>query len=169
MVTKNDPNFVDIFDLKSGDLIGSRSISPNNNFLFRGFDWIIDGQLQNSDEFKVLTYNQKTDDASNLTRLIELSNLAEDNGRGGYSNQFNDLVTTAGFHVRTGEQNLVNANAIYEVALDRKSEFSGVDLDTEAANLLEQQQAYQALARVLSTAKEMLDTLLDQFKILDII
>jgi len=70
------------------------------------------------------------------------------------------LVTTAGFHVRTGEQNLVNANSIYEVALDRKSEFSGVDLDTEAANLLEQQQAYQALARVLSTAKEMLDTLL---------
>ena len=70
------------------------------------------------------------------------------------------MVTTAGFHVRTGELNLVNANAIYEVALDRKSEFSGVDLDTEAANLLEQQQAYQALARVLSTAKEMLDTLL---------
>ena len=89
-----------------------------------------------------------------------MAEVAEDSGRGGYSNQFNDLVTTAGFHVRTGEQNLVNANSIYEVALDRKSEFSGVDLDTEAANLLEQQQAYQALARVLSTAKEMLDTLL---------
>ena len=159
-VKKNDPNLVDIFDLKSGDLIGSRSISSNNNFLFRGFDWQIDGQLQKADEFKVLTYNQKTDDASNLTRLIGLSNLAEDSGRGGYSNQFNDLVTTAGFHLRAGEQNLVNSNAIYEVALDRKSEFSGVDLDTEAANLLEQQQAYQALARVLTTAKEMLDTLL---------
>ena len=38
--------------------------------------------------------------------------------------------------------------------------FSGVDLDTEAARLLEQQQAYQALAKVLSTAKEMVDTLL---------
>jgi flagellar hook-associated protein 1 FlgK len=35
-----------------------------------------------------------------------------------------------------------------------------VNLDTEAARLLEQQQAYQALARVLSTAKELLDTLL---------
>ena len=32
-VTKDDPDFVDIFDLKSGDLIGSRSISSNNNFL----------------------------------------------------------------------------------------------------------------------------------------
>ena len=49
---------------------------------------------------------------------------------------------------------------IYDVAADRKSSFSGVDLDTEAARLLEQQQAYQALAKVLSTAKEMVDTLL---------
>ena len=45
--------------------------------------------------------------------------------------------------------------AVHEVALNRKSEFSGVDLDTEAARLLEQQQAYQALAKVLSTAKEL--------------
>jgi flagellar hook-associated protein 1 FlgK len=55
---------------------------------------------------------------------------------------------------------LVNAKTAYDVAIDRKSEFAGVDLDTEAARLLEQQQAYQALARVLSTAKEMMDTLL---------
>ena len=52
------------------------------------------------------------------------------------------------------------AKIIYDSAVDRKSEFSGVDLDTEAARLLEQQQAYQALAKVLSTAKEMIDTLL---------
>ena len=32
-VKKND-QWIDIFDLKSGDLIGSRSISSNNNFLF---------------------------------------------------------------------------------------------------------------------------------------
>jgi flagellar hook-associated protein 1 FlgK len=47
--------------------------------------------------------------------------------------------------------------------LDNKNEFSGVDLDTEAARLMEQQQAYQALARVLTTARELLDTLLRSF------
>ena len=51
---------------------------------------------------------------------------------------------------------------LHDIAPDRKSEFSGVDLDTEAAKLLEQQQqAYQALARVLSTAKELLDTFIE--------
>jgi flagellar hook-associated protein 1 FlgK len=50
--------------------------------------------------------------------------------------------------------------AAYQVAVDNKDELTGVDLDTEAARLMEQQQAYQALARVLTTARELLDTLL---------
>ena len=50
---------------------------------------------------------------------------------------------------------------VRDAARELESEFSGVNLDTEAARLLEQQQAYQALARVLSTAKELLDTLMN--------
>ena len=34
--------------------------------------------------------------------------------------------------------------------------YTGVNMDTEAANLIEQQQAYQASARVLATARELL-------------
>ena len=56
--------------------------------------------------------------------------------------------------MRSSEQSLIAAKAAHDVAKDQKSEFSGVDLDTEAAKLLEQQQAYQALARVLSTPKK---------------
>ena len=33
------------------------------------------------------------------------------------------------------------------------TQFSGVSLETEAANLIEQQQAYQASARILQTAR----------------
>ena len=53
-----------------------------------------------------------------------------------------------------------STEAVRDAAMEIESEFSGVNLDTEAARLLEQQQAYQALARVLSTAKELLDTML---------
>ena len=49
-----------------------------------------------------------------------------------------------------------NPNATAEA----EAQFSGVSLDTEAANLIEQQQAYQASARILQTARELFDTLL---------
>ncbi len=155
-----DDDVIEIFDTKSGDLLGSRELASTKDFLFRNFDWLVDGNLKAGDEFKLLTSNQKRDDGTNLQRMIALSEFSHRNGKGGYSEKYNALVTSAGFAMRTSEQNLVNAKNLHDVATDNKSEFSGVDLDTEAARLLEQQQAYQALARVLSTAKELLDTLL---------
>jgi len=38
---------------------------------------------------------------------------------------------------------------------------SGVNLDEEAANLLRYQQAYQAASKVIQTASQMFDALLD--------
>ena len=159
-VSLTDANRVEIFDTKSGDLLGARNVTSNNNFLFRDFDWIVDGNLSVGDEYKVLTSNEKKDDGTNLERMTALAAYSQSTDKGGYSEKYNSLVTAAGFQLRASEQNLVNAKTAHDVAVDRKSEFAGVDLDTEAARLLEQQQAYQALARVLSTAKEMLDTLL---------
>ena len=42
-----------------------------------------------------------------------------------------------------------------------KSEFAGVNLAEEAANLLKYQQAYQASARILQTARELFQTLIE--------
>ena len=159
-VSANDPKKMDIFDMKSGDLLGSRKISETNDFLFRDFKWELNGNVASNDSFNVRTTTERLDDASNLLQLMKLSELSPATGKGGYSQQYNDLVLDVGFNVRSSEQGLENAKVIYDVAADRKSSFSGVDLDTEAARLLEQQQAYQALAKVLSTAKEMVDTLL---------
>ena len=54
-----------------------------------------------------------------------------------------------------------SAEARRDAAVELEAEYSGVNLDDEAARLLEQQQAYQALARVLRTASDLLDTLLN--------
>ena len=159
-VSTNDPKQIEIFDMKSGDLLGSRKINETNDFLFRDFKWELSGNVASNDIFNVKTTTERLDDASNLVQLMKLSELSSSTGKGGYSQQYNDLVLDVGFNVRSSEQGLENAKVIYDVAADRKSSFSGVDLDTEAARLLEQQQAYQALAKVLSTAKEMVDTLL---------
>jgi flagellar hook-associated protein 1 FlgK len=151
---------VELFDSSSGDYLGSRELSGSNNFFFRNFNWQFDGDLVNGDSFSVTNSTARIDDASNLLNLAKLAEVSEATGKGGYGQIYNDLVMDVGFNLRSSEQSLETAKAMYDSAVDRKSKFSGVDLDTEAARLLEQQQAYQALAKVLSTAKEMVDTLL---------
>ena len=63
--------------------------------------------------------------------------------------------------MRSNEQALDGAEATKEAAIESEAEFSGVNLDSEAAALIEFQQAYQASARVLSTARELFQTLID--------
>jgi flagellar hook-associated protein 1 FlgK len=92
--------------------------------------------------------------------MIKTSLLNKENGIGGYSDIFGKIVSSTGAEIQENQQNLEANEAAYQVAVDNKDELTGVDLDTEAARLMEQQQAYQALARVLTTARELLDTLL---------
>ena len=54
------------------------------------------------------------------------------------------------------------AESIYDSANAALSELSGVNLDDEAAQLIQYQQAYQASARVLQTARELFDSLIDR-------
>ena len=159
-VTMDKNKSVELFDYASGDYLGTRELSDSNNFFFRNFNWQFDGNLVDDDAFNVLNSTARKDDASNLLNMSKLAELSEASGKGGYNQIYTDLVVDVGFNVRSSEQGLETSKIIYDAAVDRKSEFSGVDLDTEAARLLEQQQAYQALAKVLSTAKEMIDTLL---------
>jgi flagellar hook-associated protein 1 FlgK len=49
---------------------------------------------------------------------------------------------------------------VRDAAVAAEDEVSGVNMDEEAAKLITQQQAYQAAARILQTAKEMFDTLM---------
>ena len=55
-----------------------------------------------------------------------------------------------------------SAEMIRDASASAVSELSGVNMDDEAAQLIEYQQAYQASARVLQTARELFDTLIDR-------
>ena len=54
-----------------------------------------------------------------------------------------------------------SATAALEVAERAAAEAGAVDLDAEAARLVEQQQAYQASSQVLSVAQTLFETLLN--------
>ena len=160
VVNENDPSSVDIYDFPTGHVVGSRSIANDNSTSFQGLSIDFNGAVTGGDRFSVLLSDANVDDANNLNNMIKTSLLNKENGIGGYSDIFGKIVSSTGAEIQDNQQNLEANEAAYQVAVDNKSELTGVDLDTEAARLMEQQQAYQALARVLTTARELLDTLL---------
>ena len=160
IANKVDPNSVDIFDFPTGHIVGSRSISEDNSTTFQGLTIDFKGVVNGGDTFRVLVSDANIDDGNNLNNMLDTSLLNKETGIGGYSDVFGKIVSNTGAEIQANQQTLETFEVAYQVALDNKNEFSGVDLDTEAARLMEQQQAYQALARVLTTARELLDTLL---------
>ena len=58
-VSANDPKQMEIFDMKSGDLLGSRKINETNDFLFRDFKWELSGNVASNDIFNVKTDHRK--------------------------------------------------------------------------------------------------------------
>jgi flagellar hook-associated protein 1 FlgK len=158
-VNKVDPTSIDIYDFPTGHIVGTRSIANDNNTTFQGLSLDFSGAVAGGDAFKVLV-STNADDASNLNNILDTSLNNERSGVGGYAEIFGHIVSNTGAEIQANQQTLESNEVAYQLALDNKNEFTGVDLDTEAARLMEQQQAYQALARVLTTARELLDTLL---------
>jgi flagellar hook-associated protein 1 FlgK len=159
-VNTADPSRLDIYDLPSGHIVGTRSIVNDNSTFFQGLSLELEGAPAAGDTFKILVSGKNADDANNLNNMLDTSLLNRENGVGGYSDTFGKIISNTGAEIQANQQTLETTDAAYQMALDNKNELTGVDLDTEAARLMEQQQAYQALARVLTTARELLDTLL---------
>jgi len=158
-VSTADPTSIDIYDFQSGHIVGTRSISSDNATTFQGLSLDFDGAVAGGDVYKVIA-STNVDDASNLNNMLDTSLKDRQSGVGGYAEIFGNIVSNTGAEIQANQQMLESNQVAYQLAVDIKNEFTGVDLDTEAARLMEQQQAYQALARVLTTARELLDTLL---------
>lgn len=75
-------------------------------------------------------------------------------------NKWTEIVTAQGNLVSTVTDEQALAANRDEIARNAREEVSGVSLDVEAADLLRVQQAYQASARVVQAAKDIVDTIL---------
>jgi len=75
--------------------------------------------------------------------------------------RWTELVTAQGNLVSTISDKQSLAENRDEIARNALEEVSGVNLDVEAADLLRVQQAYQACARVVQAAKDIIDSILN--------
>ena len=152
-------NFV---DKDTGTIMATRTLDADKKVSALGFDIQLSGAGQDGDSFEISNNASGSGDARNIRDLYDLRNIAVSPELGGSFHEiFNRTVTDLGTAIQSGRLSSDAAKALKDASLEAEASFSGVNLDVEASNLIQQQQAYQASARILSTARDMFQTLID--------
>ncbi|TGX54181.1 flagellar biosynthesis protein FlgK [Sphingomonas gei] len=103
-------------------------------------------------------------DTRGATAFVEKLGSAIDLGKDGKTTieRFSSLLLgRAGLEASRAEGDLLDAAARRDDAVNRRDSFSGVNIDEELSQMVILQNSYSAAARVISTASEMYDTLLN--------
>ena len=155
-------NKVEIFEKASGHSIATRILDQNRVFEFNGNKFQFSEQPLLENTFTLVDNKSGTGDSRNIINMINLQ-LEDETQRdkGNFQEIFSTTLAKVGSNVQANKLSLTAAKSNMEAAEGSESEFAGVNLDEEAANLLQYQQAYQASARILQTAKELFQTLIE--------
>ena len=111
---------------------------------------------------RLLSFGQ-TSAAGDNRNALALAAVADQAALGGltFSQAFGEVSAKIGTTTNGLEISSLVADKLLNQALADQSSVSGVNLDEEAAKLIRFQQAYQASAKVISTAQTIFQTLLD--------
>ena len=154
---------IHIKDSDTGHTIAERTLSDTGRFKIAGYNLKIDGTPNKNDSFIISDNLGGVGDGRNILAMLDLQ---EDKyaleGKGNFQELFSEVVASVGASVQSTNLNLSSSEMIKDAAAASASELSGVNMDEEAAQLIEYQQAYQASARVLQTARELFDALIDR-------
>lgn len=88
--------------------------------------------------------------------------IAELRAASGPSSAYTQLVTRIGTESADASRVQANAQLLAGALQDRRESTAGVSLDEEMTNLIRFQRGYQAAARAMSTADELLDVLINR-------
>lgn len=127
---------------------------------FNGWSVTLDGTPAAGDTLRVGPVPNPAVDNRNALAMQSLADTAFVDGAT-LVNRYAELVGDVGTRSQSAQASSDMSQRLYEDAERARSEMSGVNLDEEAARLLQYQQAYQAAAKVLATANEMFRSLLN--------
>ena len=174
-VAAPDPNLTDVVTITFGNppntytVTGASVGSPTVNVpytsadlvSFNGWSVQITGNPDAGDTFSVGPNTNGVGDNRNVLLLAGLQNVdALESRDATFGEAYGRLVAQVGTVTQQARVNSTAQSLLLDRVQQSRDEVSGVNLDEEAANLLELQQSYEASARVISIAREIFDTLL---------
>jgi len=141
---------------------GSFTYTSGANITLNGWQTQITGTPATGDVFTVQSNAGGTGDNTNATAgANQQSQGVLDGGSVSVSGAASALVTAVGTQAQQVNTAQTAQTAVNSAAQAAVQSTSGVNLDDEAANLLQWQQAFQASAQVLTTAESLFTTLID--------
>lgn len=129
-----------------------------------GFDIVIGGVPQAGDEFTI-DFDSNAGDNTNALALagLQTSNVLA-SGVGSLGDIYANVVGTLGIATASANIDAEAASSLLSRSTNELLSISGVNLDEEAANLLQFEQAYNASAQVIAIARSIFDSLLLAFR-----
>ena len=143
-------------------VVSSGSYSSGAPITFNGASVTISGTPANGDSFTVGPAGSgNVGDNSNAFALIDSLNAKKLNGgTTSLSSVGNNLVSQTGVQVQQAQANASAQKAVNDSAVDTRNNLSGVNLDEEAAKMVQYQQAYSACAQLIQASNTMFNSLL---------
>ena len=150
----------------AGDAVGSFAYNPatdsGSSFSVAGVSFSVTGTPANGDSFAFSDNANGSGDNGNALLLAGLQTAhTMEGGSTSFQGAYSQLVGQLGTRTRSAQVTAEAQAALLTQAQESRDAVSGVNLDEEAANLLRFQQAYQAIAQVISAAETTFQTLMN--------
>ncbi|MGY0633014.1 flagellar hook-associated protein FlgK [Luteimonas sp. A478] len=143
------------------DGMGPHTWAPGTTISANGWSLSLDGVPAAGDRFTVQPTGAGSSDNGLAARLANIDDLQVlDGGHLSLNGAISGLTTAIGSAARHASYAAEAQGVLHEQAQASRDAVSGVNLDEEAANLLQLQQAYQAAAQIIATADTLFQTLL---------
>ena len=129
---------------------------------YNDIQFTLSGVPDDTDRFVIQNNTTPFDDNRNGILMAQLQTAKTiENSSTDFQSAYAIIVSDVGTKTHSSEIDLLAQQTLSEQAKATRESYSGVNLDEEAADLLKYQQAYQAAARVISTADQMFQTLIN--------
>lgn len=145
----------------TGTTIGNPPVTGVNFFDgYKNGELVINDKILNDPNSIAVSADGTAGNGDIALALSDLSNAKILNGSS-LSDNYSALISKVGTDKKTADQLASSANLILQQLDQQKSSYSGVSIDEEMSNVLKFQKSYEASAKLVKIADQMLDTIIN--------
>ena len=145
-----------------GNVVTSGTYTAGSPISFNGEQVTISGTPASGDSFTVgaATAADTGDNTNVLAMANAMGSNSLDGGTTSLNGAANNLVSAIGVLTQQAQANASAQQTVNQSATDARNNLSGVNLDDEAAKMLQYQQAYQACAQMIQASNTIFNSLI---------